>query len=615
MAMGSSLVALALVSSGGAAAEPAAEGVTYQVKVLTVEGTRWRAAGYHRMHPVARQGTTTVWTADRALADSLARQAKATSATPRTQAGASSTVEQKQDHYYVRHLDRISDGPVNQATAVAFVPEVGTLVEGFQATVSGRRLDQGVLASVNLSDSHIVRVESVTMTESIQGRSDLACAAPEDGSKAAECDVEKEGTRVASQVQIPEVAAGRVEGEWLVPNDSVLLVSLGIHTSADAKGMAVTQERLAIVDFGALPIRPITTADLLPVPTADGQPAMLPTALPFVAAGEPAPIAVANLPQATPPSRSLPRSIDVDGKVVELPPLPEAVASADLNQIPPGSPLASPQMRPRAGMADPALARTSFARTAVAPPAQPATPALTLGAFTSTSNTLIEFSKKLMERMPEYEMDIDVSSDGRACQVTFRDDAVTRAVAETPCPPEPRCDNGKDDDEAPLVALVRSAFESLRDAQAGQSFDFNIASGPKADGAVRPVALGRGGIDLDLNIKTGQVIARPLASADCPICPACSTDAACDEGDGSPLEFVMDVIEGLRDLMAYQLQANRPAQPSRTVTLQSALQAPGRTETTLIPMGDKFSLEIKATIVPTPAAAATASTKSEATPR
>ncbi len=42
------------------------------------------------------------------------------------------------------------------------------------------------------------------------------------------------------------------------------------------------------------------------------------------------------------------------------------------------------------------------------------------------------------------------------------------------------------------------------------------------------------------------------------------------------------------------------------IKLEEALKSPGKTETTVLPMGDRFSIEIKATVVPRTNAKATA---------
>ena len=49
-------------------------------------------------------------------------------------------------------------------------------------------------------------------------------------------------------VEVPEIGSQEIAGEWLIPNDGILLVSFGPHTVADKDGKAVIRERLAIVE-------------------------------------------------------------------------------------------------------------------------------------------------------------------------------------------------------------------------------------------------------------------------------------------------------------------------------------------------------------------------------
>src|SRR5207245_238213 len=75
------------------------------------------------------------------------------------------TFDLKATTCYVAHLERLADGPKNQATALAFMPETASVEEGFRANVSGRRLDQGVLARVAIEEAHVKSMHVVRMSE------------------------------------------------------------------------------------------------------------------------------------------------------------------------------------------------------------------------------------------------------------------------------------------------------------------------------------------------------------------------------------------------------------------------------------------------------------------
>ena len=51
-----------------------------------------------------------------------------------------------------------------------------------------------------------------------------------------------------------------VAGEWLIPNDGVLIVSMGVHTVADSSGKAVVRERLAVIEASESQPKPATKA-------------------------------------------------------------------------------------------------------------------------------------------------------------------------------------------------------------------------------------------------------------------------------------------------------------------------------------------------------------------
>ena len=344
MGMTASLVALALWGADPVppAVEPG-EMITCEVEVMTIEGLAWRAKCYPMLKPAARQGTATIWTADRALKailekESVGKTFKAPKVTSAPLAVATVNSDETQD--YIRHVQRVSDGPINGSTELSFVPELGTIRQGFSATYSGQRLDQGVMARVKFAEAHVGALHTFPLFEQIVAtKPTTAGTAPQP-------------TNLQTTVQIPEVFLSEIQGQWLVPNDGILLISAGVNTVANAEGKAVVHERLAILDFGG-PTEPACNAQsaMLPACRVDGNTAV---------AMENA----ANLSMPRVPDRSFPEARDKDGNVYELPPLPEAYASNDLNQISPGSPLASAQSLPinqlARGVADPALARTSL---------------------------------------------------------------------------------------------------------------------------------------------------------------------------------------------------------------------------------------------------------------
>ncbi len=323
IARGFLALTLTLIGAGGAANGEDAP-IAYHIRFLEMDGPGWRETLYSQLRPVARRGTATVWTADRDALVPLNGRALSVVQCPQVTArsGSVAHLSMKKTRKIVTDLTRHADGPIDHATSVAYTPEYEDIREGFQATVTGRKLDQGVLARVVLDDSRIVAVHQVTLTEAVEA-------------KGHSVEAIKAAPRMAVPIQVPEVVRGSVEGEWLIPTDEVLVMSLGTFTTADAGGKAVVRERLVLLDAKS-PSGMATNGLIRTSATMAG------TALRHHPAYAPTP-----MPTPLAPSRSLPQGTDANGTPVALPPLP---AEPPVPSTLPGSsePVASPQARPQA---------------------------------------------------------------------------------------------------------------------------------------------------------------------------------------------------------------------------------------------------------------------------
>jgi hypothetical protein len=328
------LLAASLVGAGRSDA-PEAPLITYQWKFMEVDGPGWRSALHPQLQQVARQGAATVWTASRETASKLAEMASSVVGSPRVTADPQgrSTVHSGTVRRLVTEVTREADGPVNHASFVGYVPRLEAFQEGYSAEVSGRKLDQGLLASLTLVNSRITAVHSVPLREVLESKSGR------DG----------KATPVEVAIDVPEYSRSSVSGEWLIPKDGVLVVSLGVHTVADGKGKAVAREHLAVLEAGDPEAPPaVKAAALFMMPDLH----VLPLAatgrdwknLPLATTGRPGAIPL-PMPMASPalPSHSLPLPIDRTGQPVEMPPLPEGKTVTML----PGTsePCASPQSK------------------------------------------------------------------------------------------------------------------------------------------------------------------------------------------------------------------------------------------------------------------------------
>jgi hypothetical protein len=236
------------------------------------------------------------------------------------------TIDQARTRATAAEMARHDDGSVNHASYVAVPPEPEDAAEGCRVTLSGRKLDQGVLARVAIEDRQVTAVHTVSLPGALK---------PATGG----CDEDRScGTGVCVRVQ--ECAEAKVAGEWLIPNDGVLVVSLGAHTVADAQGKAVVRERVALVEARAVEVKP--SLAVLCNPDFPKPPEAVPAAFDT---GTRAP--TIPMPAPAVPSRALPLARKADGTVEPLPPLPEDLSPPTAL---PGSsePCATPQVRPTA---------------------------------------------------------------------------------------------------------------------------------------------------------------------------------------------------------------------------------------------------------------------------
>ncbi len=348
MNMTAGLLALLMLGAPDGPPESAEVPVGYQIKVLEMKGLEWRGDLHDKLTPVARQGGATIWTASRDLLPLLTKESGQVVYSPKAATGQEvpAQIRNQLQRAIVANLKRVADGPFGQATRLSYQPEIDHVRESFSIAVRCRKLDQGVLARVVIDETRLASLYTYTIHESVR-------KGPDTEGKPAE---------ITAQVHVPEIVSGKVDGEWLIPNDGILLIGLGVHTTASESKDSAVVERVAIIEarpsptdiavrqsaFGGFPMPPVPIgASALPggepFPIAYATPSVVspaptyipPGALPFAAPeGAPLPpplpvpahVASAVVP-ARPmpdlPSRVLPTPINHKGEVVELPPLPD----------------------------------------------------------------------------------------------------------------------------------------------------------------------------------------------------------------------------------------------------------------------------------------------------
>jgi hypothetical protein len=383
--------------------------ITYDVRVLTLPGLEWRGTYFERLQKVATQGGAAVWTASHATAEELTgldpNGAKKPSVA--TSFLGVAHISDRANHKVPAGLTRLPDGPFHLAAKLPFAPSFEDIREGYALTLAGRKIDQGVLTCVVLDNTRVSTVHHVKLSEC--AASGKSCCAEEaaDDKKCCEATTKCSEATTPVALPVPEVAHTAVTGEWLIPNESALVVSLGVQTVPGADGKAVTSERLLLIEArpaadgsvkkSALAVTPPSLPWSLPLPGFGPTSLHLPVQVPMTLSLPLGLTVTAHrmMPMPAMPSRSLPEALSADGRMHPLPPLPEEhptpsslpgssepCASPQVPNRKPAesSPAAAPAPAPAeatAAVVDPGSTKASFLSTlkpkAVAPAAATAT--------------------------------------------------------------------------------------------------------------------------------------------------------------------------------------------------------------------------------------------------
>ena len=157
--MGMSLGWIA-VALAGLAAEPKAGSenvpIQYTVRFVETEGMGWREAVFSRLTPVTRQGAATVWTAPEHVKERILQQALGQNPTARImQTPMIKAWNGAPVHFSIRSDRRLvtrvswdgNDRPTEGKPESVRTGPVGTM--------TGRKMDQGVLVQLVLEDTEV----------------------------------------------------------------------------------------------------------------------------------------------------------------------------------------------------------------------------------------------------------------------------------------------------------------------------------------------------------------------------------------------------------------------------------------------------------------------------
>ena len=198
--------------------------------------------------PVSRQEACAVWSLDAAALRELLEICQADTRSqvllaPKmtTRLGDPARMTSEETVQYVASLKRVADGPPNKSTRLAFEPEVDKVHSGVRVNIPTSQLKgQKLFAKIVIEENRLLAMHTVKYTETVQPQpgtdpevtqtSFLERLNPNRAPHAA---------AINATIQVPEVDSRRVEGEWMIPSDGALLVSLGpraVHERGFLKG-------------------------------------------------------------------------------------------------------------------------------------------------------------------------------------------------------------------------------------------------------------------------------------------------------------------------------------------------------------------------------------------
>jgi len=331
------LFAVTAIAAPGAPNDtPKPSTIDFEVRIVDCDGLAWRGSILPRLSFQGYQGGSSAWVADAEALDALIETLEARADTkvlgaPRIQAaaGTPATFQSWTSRHVVLHAEA-----VRMASASAFRPIVAPVEDGVRLMLRGQPVARGLKLTLEVEDTRIVAVHQVVSTM-------------------------RTGSDQAPQVslvdlQVPEIDRREVAGEWLIPEDHGLVMSLGLQSRPNGENdQTNVRDRLLILVPSSSRLPAPGSADLavrrtgadarretgakppkpkVPQPNSEAEPTTMPAPAPPMPPAAFGP----NGPAIPPPApRSTPRGIRPEGfelkptpwglvPVFPAPPLPEA---------------------------------------------------------------------------------------------------------------------------------------------------------------------------------------------------------------------------------------------------------------------------------------------------
>ena len=218
---------------------------SFHIAVLEMDGLKWREKVVDRLELLEQVDSQSVWTVGSSKdADEIRNLAAVMTMAPKvtTFHRATATIKAEDTLNYVASVK-----PIQEGEGVAFMPKAQELKYGSKVEVTGTIRPEGILTKAVVSDRHLLGIDT-----------SLVKAHPKNNPSQA----------INGTYQIPQLLKSEISGEWLVPNDGALVISLGTHTETGRFGFSKIRERLVVIeprfiDLTAMKEEPRKIDDLL----------------------------------------------------------------------------------------------------------------------------------------------------------------------------------------------------------------------------------------------------------------------------------------------------------------------------------------------------------------
>lgn len=243
--------------------------VQYEVRFVSTPGLEWRSALADHLRLVTRQEGASVWAVDDKTVYEILKTCENETKTcdlapPRatTELGEAVELSARHRQTYVAEMkpstarDSVPDGEV---VRTSFSPETATLDLGPTVRVDSSRLvGVGVQAAVKIEDRRLLAMHQAVRRAVVEERREYAVPVlskiPFVGRRLFR-NIGIARQPISATVEIPEVSSLSIEGDWLIPSEGALVVSLGPVSNAENRDQPVG-ESLVILSARVLPIDP-----------------------------------------------------------------------------------------------------------------------------------------------------------------------------------------------------------------------------------------------------------------------------------------------------------------------------------------------------------------------